>query len=315
MNNISLILVSFITIMMTCCYSCEIEKSPFLFQETDQGIGLSENGKPVFVYQRKPKSPAGQNFFSNYIHPLFSLKGDTLTEEFPPDHLNHRGIFWAWHQLYVDSVNIGSGWINDNITVDVIDLKTQNKNTQVRINIEAIWKSSEFCDGKPFMNEHTIIIVHQLESDIRKIDFEIRLKPLVEGFLIGGSSDEKGYGGFCTRIKLPDNLIFTSENGQVTPQLLQINSGPWMDFSGDFGQDSVISGLTILCHPDNPDYPAPWILRQKGSMQNVVFPGQNKISIPMDNPVVLRYRLIIHNGNAVSLNIPGLQSEYEKMDF
>ena len=75
----------------------------------------------------------------------------------------------------------------------------------------------------------------KLEAGIRKIDFEITLKALVKGLQIGGSADQKGYGGFCVRMRLPDSLVFTSENGPVTPQELQIEAGPWMDFSGKFG--------------------------------------------------------------------------------
>jgi hypothetical protein len=298
---------------MTCSSSPEKQKSPFLFKETDQGIELLENGNPVFFYQRKPKSLTGQYVCNNYLHPLYSINGDILTEEFPPDHLYQRGVFWTWHQLYVENKSIGDGWINDGISQDVLNVKTEKSKDRAEVNLEVMWKSSAFQNGKPFMVEHTTIIVHQRESDFRKIDFEITLDPLVPGFQIGGSADEKGYGGFCARIKLPDDLIFTSENGPATPQDLQIKAGPWMDFSGGFGNDSEVSGLTILCHPGTPNYPEPWILRAKGSMQNIVFPGQNRISIPMEKPVVLRYRIIIHNGNAGSLNIPQLQLEYEKM--
>jgi Methane oxygenase PmoA len=313
MNYISFIFVSFIGIMMTCNSNSEMQKSPFLFKETDQGIELLENGNPVFFYQRKPKSLTGQYICTNYLHPLYSINGDILTEEFPPDHPYHRGIFWTWHQLYVDNNSLGDGWINEGISQDVLNVQIKKSIDRAQFNLEVMWKSSTFQNGKPFMDEHTTIIVHQLQSNIRKIDFEITLKPLVPGFQFGGSADEKGYGGFCARIKLPDSLIFTSENGPTTPQDLQIKAGPWMDFSADFGKNSEVSGLTILCHPSTPDYPEPWILRQKGSMQNVVFPGQNRISISMDKPVVLRYRLIVHNGNADSLNISGLQLEYEKM--
>ena len=33
----------------------------------------------------------------------------------------------------------------------------------------------------------------------------------------------------------------------------------------------------------------------------------------MDKPVILRYRVIIHDGSAESLDISVLQSQYEKM--
>jgi hypothetical protein len=48
-------------------------------------------------------------------------------------------------------------------------------------------------------------------------------------------------------------------------------------------------------------------------MQNVVFPGQNRIDLPVGKPVILHYRVIIHNGNAGSLDIKALQAEYSKM--
>lgn len=313
MNYRFLIFFSFIVILMTCSSSLEIQKSPFSLKETDQGIELLENGKPVFFYQSKPKSLTGQYVCVNYLHPLYSINGDILTDEFPPDHPYHRGIFWTWHQLYVDNKTLGDGWINDGISQEILNVKTEKNIDRAQFSLDVMWKSSTFQNGKPFMEEFTSIIVHKLESNIRKIDFEITIKPLVPGFQIGGSADEKGYGGFCARIKLPDGLIFTSENGPVTPQNLQIKAGPWMDFSGNFGKNSDVSGLTILCHPSSLNYPQNWVLRQKASMQNIVFPGSEKFSISMDKPVVLRYRIIIHNGNAGSLNISALQSEYEKM--
>jgi hypothetical protein len=315
MRYIFLLSLALIASMLTNCTFKQLNKSPFLFKDSGQGIELLENGKPVFYYQRTPKSLTGEYICSNYIHPLYSLNGDTLTEEFPVDHPYHRGVFWTWHQLFADNVSLGDGWINDGISQDVIAAKTEKRSDRALISLDVIWKSSIFQNGKPFMHEHTIIIVHKLKSDLRKIDFEITLQSLIRGLQIGGSADKKGYGGFCVRLKCPENLVFTSEKGRITPQELQLEAGPWMDFSAGFSAGSPVGGLAILCHPGNPDFPEPWILRQKGSMQNVVFPGQNKIDIPIGKPVVLRYRIIIHNGSAESLDIPDLQSEYGKTDL
>ena len=86
-----------------------------------------------------------------------------------------------------------------------------------------------------------------------------------------------------------------------------------MDISGPSGKDNKENGISILCHPSTPNYPAPWILRQAKSMQNIVWPGRPRVELSMDKPVVLRYRLIIHNGNAGTINLPELQSEYAKI--
>ena len=247
-----------------------------------------------------------------YIRSII-LSGDILTEEFPADHPYHRGIFWAWHQLYIDNKRLGDGWTNDSISQEVVKINNNKRGDNVQFRFEVLWSSSVALDGKPFLDERTTITVHKLESDIRKIDFEIQLNALVKGLQIGGSPDQKGYGGFCVRIKTSRQSVLYLRQWTGETQELQVKAGPWMDFSGKFGTGPEISGITILCNPGMPDYPEPWILRQKGSMQNVVFPGSDRIDIPMDKPVVLRYRLIIHNGDAGSLNIAQLQQDYAKI--
>lgn len=310
----SLFALFFTALIIQNGFSQQNEKRVFSFAENAQGIQLNENDRPVFFYQKTNKMLAGKYKVSNYLHPLYSLDGDTLTEECPPtDHPYHRGIFWAWHQHYVDGKSIGEGWTMDGITYDVVNVKKRIKNGNARIDLTVHWRSSLYKEGEPYIEEKTSIITYPSDTDVRKIDFEISLRGLVTGVQIGGANDEKGYGGFCPRVKLPDGLVFTSENGAVKPQNTQIKAGPWMDLSGAYGRNGVISGITIMCHPATPNYPAPWILRQKLSMQNIVFPGREPTSIPMKKPVVLRYRLVIHNGNATRVDIPGLQSDYEKM--
>jgi hypothetical protein len=87
-----------------------------------------------------------------------------------------------------------------------------------------------------------------------------------------------------------------------------------MDFSAVYDTTrQVESGLAVLCHPTTPNYPAPWILRQRGSMQNIVFPGETRIELSAEKPTILRYRLIIHNGNAIKADIASLQTEYDEL--
>ncbi len=287
--------------------------SPFSFEESGQGVELFENGKAVLFYQKEPKSLNGEYICNNYIHPLYALNGDTITEEFPADHPYHRGIFWSWHQLYINNQSIGDAWIMDVISQEVVEIRfSTNKNTAA-LNLNVLWKSALFENSKAFIDESTSIVVHQLKSGIRRIDFEISLQALVPGVSIGGSYDEKGYGGLCTRIKLPEDLVFTAKDGVVTPDILQVIAGSWMDFSGSFGTRGDQNGLAILCHPDTPNYPAPWILRQKTSMQNIVFPGRESVEIAMDRPTILKYRLIVHAGHADDVDLAVLQSAYEEI--
>jgi len=299
-------------LLLTCCVS-EQAKSPFTFKKTDQGVELQEKSKSVFFYQKMPKSLNDEYICNNYLHPLYNLNGDTITEEFPADHPYHRGIFWAWHQVYIDGKSVGDGWIMEDLEQVVVNVEPILKEQIAQLKINVLWKSSHFENNKPFLSEFTTITVYPSQNDIRKIDFVISLQALVTGVKIGGSDDGKGYGGLCARLKLPEDLTFTSKDGAVVPQTLQIEAGPFMDFSASFNGRGK-SGVSILCHPETPNYPAPWILRSKTSMQNIVFPGRNQIGIPVDKPLSLFYRLIINNGNLNSVQLKKLQAEYEKTE-
>ncbi len=297
------------------CGQSSGERNSFLFTPDENGVSLSENGSPVFYYRKTPKTLTGEYICNHYIHPLFSLNGDTLTQEFPEDHPYHRGIFWSWHQLYLDTLSLGDEWIMEDISHEVREIRTSSGTEAARLILDVLWSSSRLETGKGFMEELTEITVHPLNSGIRMIDFEISLKALIKGISLGGSDDEKGYGGLCARLKLPDDLTFTAENGPVTPQTLQVSAGPWMDFSGTFVASAKQSGISILCHPSTPNYPAPWILRQLGSMQNIVFPGRNRVEVSETQPIILRYRLIVHEGPAEDLDLETLQADYEARAF
>ena len=142
------------------------------------------------------------------------------------------------------------------------------------------------------------------------IHFQIDLLALADGVRIGGSEDDKGYGGFTTRIRLPDGLSFIGSGGPVEPTRLSVEAGPWLDFSGNFGKDGRVSGLAILCHDSLPGYPQRWIIRRKGSAQNPVYPGRHPILLSREEPLVLRYRLIIHRGDVHDVDLDKLQAEY-----
>jgi len=305
----------FSSVLVSCSLKSQQGRAVFTFNTTDQGIELLENNNPVFFYQRQPKSLAGEFVCNNYLHPLYSLTGDTLTEEFPASHPHHRGVFWAWHQVYIGQQHVGDSWIMKDVLFDIVKSEIDISGQNAKLNLVVRWKSPLFRNGSPFLEEHTLITVRKQEKNIRMIDFDIVLKPLVTGVQLGGSEEkEKGYGGFSARIKTPPGLVFTSSEGLVTPKEGQVRAGAVMDFSANFGGDDV-SGLTILCHPSNLNHPAPWILRQSESMQNTVFPGADRIELPFGKLLPLHYRMIVHKGNANNIDLDFLQAEYERTRF
>jgi len=282
---------------------------------TDGGFVITEGRDKVMVYQRKHKSLDGKYTRANYIHPLYGLDGQVLTEDFPRDHPHHRGVFWAWHQLWLGDTKIGDPWATQDSRWDVYDAKILTPNSRSRaLQLGIYWRSPLRTDsaGKPvpLVKETTTITVHRAENDTRKIDFRIVLLALHDDMRLGGSEDVKGYGGFSTRIKLPQDLAFTGTDGPVEPTTLSLEAGPWIDISGKLGESDKTSGLAILVHSSNPGYPHRWILRRKGSCQNAAWPGRDPVPLSRTKPLVLNYRLIIHRGDVKSSDLDKLQAEY-----
>ncbi len=299
--------------LLGCSNSTEIH-----VQINSEGTYFTEGKDSILKYQIAEKSINGNFKRANYIHPLYALNGQVLTEDFPEDHLHHRGIFWAWHQLYIGNKRIGDGWEIKDFSWEVNSVKAIPQTTSAKaIQAEVFWKSNLWLDEngkqKPFVKETTTITVHPKKTNYREIDIAISLLALEDSLRIGGSENEKGYGGFSPRIKLPKDVTFTSSTGVVEPENLPVKAGNWMDISGTMENNGAPSGMAILCHPENPEPINRWILRSKRSMQNAVypFPGAEPVPLSQTQPTVLKYRLIIHNGNANAINIASIYEDYK----
>jgi len=282
---------------------------------TDGGFVITEGRDKVMVYQRKHKSLDGKYTRANYIHPLYGLDGQVLTEDFPRDHPHHRGVFWAWHQLWLGDAKVGDPWATQDSQWDVYEAKIMTPNSKSRaLRLGLYWTSPLRTDsaGKPvpLVKETTTITVHCAENDMRKIDFRIELLALQNDMRLGGSEDAKGYGGFSMRIKLSKGLAFTGTDGPVEPTTLSLEAGPWIDISGNFAGAGKTNGIAILTHKSCPGYPHRWILRRSGSCQNAAWPGRDPVPLSKTKPIILNYRLIIHRGNASDISFDKLQAEY-----
>jgi hypothetical protein len=276
--------------------------------KSSDGYEFFDGKLPILFYQAAPKSLDGEFERAGYVHPLYDLDGNVISEDFPADHRHHRGIFWAWHQLYVGDTQIGDPWTCRNFLsrVDNVTIAKPSSDAAA-IKATAHWVSLDWKDSsgvmKPIVREETQIEVRRSGGNHRAIDFCIRLTALEAEVSIGGSDDVKGYGGFSPRLRLPEDIRFTAEYGEVAPQKTAVKASRWMDMSGSFNEEaasqkSTISGVTVLCHPSLPEFPQKWILRKARSMQNPVFPGRTPIALSRKEPLELRYRLIVHRSAA-----------------
>ena len=301
-----------ITILFCCLnFQCEqVCSQDFKTTQSNEGIEISEQGKKVLFYQQRPKSLDGKYARGGYVHPLYSLNENILTEDFPEDHPYHHGIFWAWHQILLNEKSIGDGWVYENISWKPGKLKIKTKKEYVTIHSELVWKSDLGGNSlAKIIKENTAITVYKSSEKYRVIDFDIRISALVDGLKLGGSDDVKGYGGFCLRLKLPNDISFVSNDSLVTPQETAVHAGPWLDFTGSFdGASMTKTGIAVFC--DQPLSPRqPWILRKEKSMQNIPYPGRTPLPLSKEG-WRLKYRIVIHNGQLSKDELAALYHQY-----
>ena len=288
-------------------------KSQIVIKNTESGLLLTEKGDSVLFYQTKPKSLNGKFERCNYIHPLWAADGTVLTEDFPADHLHHRGIFWAWHQININGKQICDGWELKDFVQEVTGVETEiTKSGNAIIKTRVEWKSPLWQvngESKPFIRENTVITVHQQNGNFRRIDFEMSMLSMTENLSLGGSADVKGYSGFSVRMKLPDDVSFLGKNGIVTPENIAVKSPGYVNVSGSVLKNGGRGGIVIIDNSTNPDYPQYWILRARNSMQNAAWPGNKLFPLSAKTPLVLKYTLLVYSENMTNNVIEKVLSE------
>ncbi len=300
----------FFVVFMACFF---VSGAQMKMVKTDEGILIREDGDNVLFYQMTPKNEDGKYERNNYIHPLWGIYGKELTEDFPADHLHHRGVFWAWHQVWIGDKRIGDPWEIKDFEQKIIDFEFLKHTTgEVVLQTEVDWLSPlwrKAGEKVPYIKEFGKIVIHPQKVNYRRIDFEIRLEAQEQNLRIGGSEDEKGYSGFSVRLALPEDVSFSGVNGEVVPEVTAVRSPGYINVSGKVDTNGTKGGIVIVDNPENPGYPQSWILRAKNSMQNAAWPGKNAVEIPMDDPLVLKYSLIVYSGKLSAKKIINIMKE------
>ena len=264
----------------------------------DGGFLFKDGNDSVFFYQKSPQDKNGECGRCNYIHPLYGLDNSRLTEDFPADHLHHRGVFWAWHQILIDNKPISDGWELKNFGQKVSEFEFRQHKGIGFLKTTVDWKSPLWKNGsEPYLQEKTTITMYPKTGNYRRIDFEIKLKALTDRLSMSGSDDEKGYSGFSVRLKLPSDVSFSGENGPIEPTNTAVDAGNAVKIDGSFLDNGKKGGVVIWSNPGNPAPSTNWILRKSASMQNAAFPGRQPVAIPFDEPLVLKYSLLVFQGD------------------
>ncbi|MFV0266365.1 MAG: DUF6807 family protein [Draconibacterium sp.] len=80
----------------------------------------------------------------------------------------------------------------------------------------------------------------------------------------------------------------------------------FVNISGAKGKGKSKAGIAIIDNQENPGYPQNLILRNKNSMQNLIWPGAEPVPLSTTKPLVLKYSLVIYSGKMKDKNLKKL---------
>ena len=268
---------------------------PAAFQFTaasTNSLCLSEGNRPVLVYNHGMLSKAGAPVDltrSTYVHPLFGLDGEVLTDDFPPDHYHHRGLFWAWPHVLVGT-NHYDLWAIKGIEQRFERWLTREVGPGGAVlGVQNGW----YAGDRKVMKECVWLRVFPASGDTRAVDVELVLTPQDQPVGLAGA-EGKSYGGLTLRFAPRTNTVITTPLGNSAADL-PMTRLPWADLTATYAGAPAASGASIFIAPDHPDYPPMWLTRHYGVLC-VGWPGTDAKAFPAGEPIRCRYRVLIHRG-------------------
>lgn len=242
---------------------------------------------------------------SCYIHPLYSLDGRELTEDSPPDHFHHHGLFWTWPVVRT------RGQITGTWEPMIPSLRQRFARWLQR---EAIGQSFELgvenawvLDEKEVVAKETVRLrVRPPEDRGRAIDIELKIEALGGPLELQGTLEErKGYGGLTFRgSPMFTGATMTTDKGILAEDAVH-TPFLWADLS------TQELGVAIFVSLGHPGFPPRWMIRNSyAGLINVSWPGLEPATLKPGEPVSLRYCIFVHRGEAKTANVASVYERY-----
>lgn len=278
-----------------------------------ENILVLVDGKPLTEYRTSdgPKP---------YYYPLIGPTGASFTRAFPmakvegeaTDH-PHQRSFWFTHGK-VNGVDFwsemkGHGSIKE----------TSRKSVASGPAVGLIRTTDDWIgpDGRKICEDERVVRFYKT-TGARILDFEITLKATA-GPLTFGDTKEGMFGvrvASSMDVKNKTGGRITNAEGK-TDDAAWGQASPWVDYTGPVDGKTV--GVAILNHPDSFRYPTTWHVRTYGLFAANPFGwhdyGRKESgdhTVAAGESIHFAYRVILHEGDTASANLPGAFESYAK---
>jgi hypothetical protein len=258
----------------------------FAWKELPGGrLELSENGSPVMVVNHGEQYAEGAPEHLRrccYVHPLHTPGGVQVTDDFPPDHYHHRGVFWGWPQVKTSGGEYDV-WHLRGIGKKLERVEKRGANTVV---MTALWVAGD----KTHVRETATFTAHPARGGARDLDAKVVLEALSGPVTLAGSPAQgKSYGGLNVRFAPRTSTAIRTSEGELRRDE-DLVPHAWAEMEGTF--EGKRARLRVTPDPRNPGEPNVWCLRFYGFI-GPSFPGVKPWTVEPGKPLELAYRITV----------------------
>ena len=305
--------------------------SAYTLTPTTYGIEVkTPDDRVVLEYlTMKPEDVRLTSTSAACFHPVNTPSGERVTALAPDDHPHHRGIFLGWQASEFRepsnlknygphsphrAVNISRadfwGWgefaPREGRVIQNRDVKlTRADSDHLEMEIHNEW----LVRNQKRLDEIIIATVAEREG-VYVLDLEFRLTPVVDYVL-----DRAAFGGFTVQARKDGESYFANAAGKVElpdPHYsmpdLNWPAAPWYDYSIRLKGDGKTLGVAVIDHPRNPT--TTWHNSTHLWMLHPVITAGGPFTIPHGETLVLRYRVVVHDGETPTALLEKLSAQW-----
>ncbi len=275
-----------------------LESADTLSLQLPQGhFGTYHFGADVIRPYIAPVNGPGQIVMTRSV-PSGALEGETT------DHPHHTSLWAAF-----DEVNEVNNWHNaegHGYTRHKSFSNVASGPVFGGFTAQGVWESAT---GEPVLDETRTIRLYNVGEEIRLLDYEITFAANYGDVTF---NDTKEAGVLAVRVATSmdgarGGIISNSEGGRGESECWG-KQAAWCDYVGQVNGETL--GVTIFDHPQNPNFPTRWHVRDYGLFATNPFStacfnagDATPYTIPNGESVTFRYRVLLHRGNTQDVKI------------
>lgn len=283
-------------------------------------VKLSIEKREVLRYQAEkgelPKGYEPQFQRGGYIHPVSTPSGKLVTDDYPPNHKHHHGIWTPWTKTEFegrkpDFWNMGA----KTGTVEFVGLD-ETRSGPVFGGFKSRHKQVDLSakpEPKTALNETWEVLVFRVglgEKKYNLFDLTVAQECASASAL---TLPKYHYGGFGIRGNRQwdgaANATFLTSEGMVRKDGNE-SRARWCHMGGKV--DGDVAGIAVLDHPENFRAPGPLRLHPSEPFLGICVSQLGDWKIEPGKPYVARYRIVASDGPADKAELERLWNDYAR---